>query len=315
MRIAIYGTGGVGGYFGARLAHAGNEVFFVARGQHLEAMRQNGLMLKSEKGDVLIQPVHASANPADFGQVDLVLICTKTWQLPDVAQHLAPLLHDATVVVPLQNGVEAADQLAAVIDRRHIVGGIAKIFCYIAAPGVIEQFGPITAITLGEFDNRPSSRLDAIHAVLEDANITVERPDDMQRALWEKFMFVVSLGGVGSVTRMPIGMFRQHPLTRQMLRDCVSEIYHVGLAHGVALLPESIEMVMRFVDAQPDHATSSLQRDIIAGKPSELEAWNGAVVRLGQQVNVPTPTHSFIYTSLLLQEHQARANPESSKQA
>jgi 2-dehydropantoate 2-reductase len=306
MRIAVFGTGAVGGYFGGRLAQAGEDVVFIAHGENLKALRIQGLRVDSLKGDFVLQPVKATDDPAQIGVVDVVLVGVKAWQVPDAARAMRPLVGSETFVVPLQNGVEAPSQLAAVLGSQHVLGGLAKIISFIAGPGHIRHSGAEPYVAFGELDNRISERGERLRQAFVRAGVRVEIPPDIQAALWDKFLFVVSLGGVGAVTRAPIGVMRSVPETRQILEQAMREIFNVARARGITLPQDIIGKTMAFVDSLPPIGTTSLQRDIIEGKPSELDAWNGAVVRLGQEVRVITPLHSFIYHSLLPLELRAR---------
>jgi 2-dehydropantoate 2-reductase len=306
MRIGVYGAGGVGGYFGARLAASGRDVRFVARGAHLAAMRETGLRVSSPKGDVTVLPVQASDDPAELGPVDVVLVAVKTWQLSEVLEGLPPLLEADSVVLPLLNGVEAADELAAVVGKGRVLKGLCRIISMVEAPGHVRHLGAEPSIVLGEWDNERTDRVNRLRDVLAGAGIGARVPDDIDVALWEKFAFVVSVGGVGAVTRAPIGQERSHPATRGMIESAIREIVRVGQASGVAIGEGVVEKSMSFVDTLPAHGSASLQRDLAAGRLSELEAWNGAVVRLGRQVGVETPIHDVIYASLVLQEDRAR---------
>ncbi len=306
MRVAVFGTGGAGGYFGGRLAQAGEDVTFIARGEHLQAIREHGLRVESTNGDFVIQAAQATHDPAQIGEVDVVILGVKAWQVPEAAQAMGPLLGTETVVVPLQNGVEAPDQLAAVLGSEHVFGGLAKIFSSIIGPGHIRHVGGPTSVTFGELDNRPSERAQRLRAVFARAGVTAEIPPDIHVALWEKFLFIAPFGGIGAVTHAPIGTLCTLPETRQMLEKGMREIFNVGRAWKIPLDDDVVDRTMTFADSQPPAGTTSMQRDIIAGRPSELDAWNGAVVRLGQQVNVVTPLHAFLYHALLPLELRAR---------
>jgi len=307
MRIAVFGAGGVGGYFGGRLAQAGEDAVFIARGDHLKAILKHGLRVDSVKGDFLVKPVQATDDPAQVGIVDVVLVCVKAWQVPDAAQALRPMVGPQTFVVPLQNGVEAPSQLAAVLGQEHVLGGLCGLITFVLEPGRICHAGADPSIRFRELDNRPSERVEELRQAFDRASgLTVEVPPDIRVALWQKFLFINAWSGMGAVTRAPIGVFRSQPGTRQMLEQMVSEIYNVGRAQNIALSDEAIEKTMEFIDTLPPDGTASMQRDIMNGKPSELEAQNGAVVRMGQQVRVETSINAFIYHSLLPMEMRAR---------
>lgn len=306
MRIAMFGVGGAGGYFGARLVQAGTNVVFIARGEHLRAIRENGLRIDSADGDFSVTPALATDDPAAAGTVDAVFVGVKAWQVPEAARAIPPLIGPHTFVVPLQNGVEAADELAERLGREHVVGGLAKVLSFIDAPGRIRHLGGPASIALGELDHRPSERTSRLHAVLSGAGIAAEIPPDIHVALWEKFLFIAPLGGVGAATRVPVGTFRALDGTRRMLEEGMREIAAVASARKVPLPGDVVVRTMAFVDALPAAGTASMQRDIVAGRASELEALNGAVVRLGRQAGVAVPVNDFLYRTLLPQELAAR---------
>jgi 2-dehydropantoate 2-reductase len=313
MRIAVFGTGGVGGYFGGRLAEAGEEVIFIARGEHLRAIQTNGLRVDSVLGDFTVQPAQASDNPAQVGPVDVVLVGVKAWQVTEAAQAMRPLVGSKTMVLPLQNGVDAPTELAAILGAEHVLGGLCRIIAFIAGPGHIRHAGADPYVAFGELDHRSSERVERLRQVFAQARgLTVEISPDIQMELWQKFLLIAALGGVGAVTRAPIGMLRSLPETRQMLEQAMQEILRVANARQIALSPEAIQHSLAFVDGLPPAGTASMQRDIMEGRPSELISMNGAVVRLGQEVDVATPLHAFIYHSLLPLEMRARGEVEFS---
>jgi len=306
MRIAIFGAGGVGAYFGARLAQGGAELAVIARGGHLDAIRSNGLRVDSVHGDMHVCPSIVSDDPADVGRVDVVLLGVKTWQVPGVAPSLAPLLGPETIVVPLQNGVETVEQLSRVIGAEHVVGGLCSGFCFIVGPGHVRHIGGVTFIKFGELDGRRSARVEALRTAFAAVRVDAEVPDDIRVALWEKFLLVVPFGGVGAVTRAPIGVLVTEPATRDLLTRGMREIEAVARGLGVVLPSGVVERTLAVLDAVTPSGTSSLQRDIAAGKRSELDEWTGAVVRLGRRAGVPTPLHDVLYAALLPQERRAR---------
>lgn len=306
MRVAVFGTGGVGGYFGARLAAAGVDVVFIARGAHLAAIQRDGLAVKSVLGDVLIKPARAVESPAEAGPVDVVLLGVKTWQVAEAAEALAPLLGPDTCVVPLQNGLDTPEVLARAIGAEHVAGGTCSAFCFIDGPGRIKHIGGVTFIKFGELDGRRSARIEALHAAFVRAGVDVEVPDDINVTLWQKLMLVVPFGGVGAVARAPIGVLRTVPQTRALLERGIREVFDVAAARGIALPRDSVERTLATLDGVTPSGTSSLQRDIGAGKRSELDAWTGAVVRFGAAAGVAVPAHDFLYASLLPLELRAR---------
>lgn len=311
MRVAVYGVGGVGGFFGGRLAHAGEDVIFIARGSHLEAIQRDGLKVQSIQGDFEVAPAQAAADPAEVEPVDVVLVGVKTWQVEDAGKAIRPLVGPETLVVPLQNGVDAPAQLAAALDepgsaQPHVIGGLCRIVSMIAAPGVIRHAGMAPYIAFNRLDGQPDPRVERLRQAFERAGIAVEVPEDIYTALWAKFVFIAGFGGTGSVTRAPAGLLRSTPETRRMLEQVIREVEAVGRAHGARLVEDITARTVAMVDALPETATASMQRDVMDGRPSELEAQTGAVVRLGREKGVPTPLNEFIYASLLPQERKAR---------
>jgi 2-dehydropantoate 2-reductase len=307
MRIAIFGTGGVGGYFGGRLAQAGEDVIFMARGQQLQALRTHGLRVDSPQGDFAIASVQATDNPDEIGAVDLVLLGVKAWQVPEAAQAIRPLIGPQTVVLPLQNGVEAPAQLAAVLGAEHVIGGLCRIISFVAGPGHIRHAGADPFIQFGELDNGRRDRVEKLRQTFaKTVGVTAEISPDIQVAMWQKFLLIVGWSGMGAITRAPVGTYLSLPQTRHMLQGVMQEVWSVAHAHNIALPADSVDKTLTFMDGLPADGTASMQRDIMEGRPSELESQNGAVVRLGQAVGVETPLNAFIYHSLLPLELKAR---------
>jgi 2-dehydropantoate 2-reductase len=306
MRFAVFGAGAVGGYFGARLAHSQNEVVFIARGEHLQVMRTRGLLIESIKGDLQLPSVKVTDNPETVGEADVVLVAVKTWQLHEAAQKMKPLCGSRTLVLPLLNGVEAPDQLGNAVGFKHVLAGLAKIIAYKAGPGHIRHIGAEPHIAFGKLDNRASQRCRDLLRAFEEAGISAEIPPDIYSALWSKFLIVAAWGGVGAVTRAPVGVIRKLPQTRNMLIQAMEEIAEVAQARSIHLPQTIVTKTLSFIDALPSNNTTSLQRDLAEGRPSELDAWNGAVVRLARQVVVATPLNEFIYGSLLPLELRSR---------
>lgn len=307
MRIAIFGVGGVGGYFGGRLAQAGEDVVFIARGQQLEALRQRGLRVDSPDGEFVVYPVQATDSPAEVGIVDCILVCVKAWQVPEAAKAMQPMIGADTMVLPLQNGVQAQGQLAAVVGVEHVLGGLCGIIALIAGPGHICHVGAKPFIKFGEMDNRRSDRIERLREVFQRmVHVAVTIPPDIEAAIWEKFIFIAPTSGVGSVARAPFGILRNTPETREMIEQAMIEILEVARARGVALPETAVKHGMALLDAAPADGTSSMQRDIMAGRRSELDAQSGTVLHLGAEVGVNTPVHRFIYWSLVPLEMRAR---------
>jgi len=307
MRLAIFGSGGLGGYFGARLAHAGRDVVFIARGRNLSAMRANGLAVSSALGDFHLGAVEVTDDPASVGPVDVVLVGVKTWQVEEAAAAMRPLIGSETVVIPLQNGVEAPAQLASVLGAGPVLGGFCRAISFLDAPGRIRHVGVDPYLGFGELDNRRSARVERVLETLSGIDhFTAEVPADIHVGMWNKFTIISAISGVGAVTRMPIGLMRSVPQSRLMFEQALAEIVQVAHARDIALPTDTVPKLLEFTDTFPPEGTSSMQRDIMEGRPSELEAQNGAVVRLGREVGVPVPINEFIYHSLLPMELVAR---------
>jgi 2-dehydropantoate 2-reductase len=295
MKIAVVGAGGTGGYFGGRLAAADHEVSFVARGANLDALRRDGLAVESIRGDFAVAPVRATADAREIGEVDAVLLCVKTWQLPAALASLPPLVGPDTGVMTMQNGVEAPGQVADVVGRNAVLPGVAKIFAELTGPGRVRHFGGPAWLSFGEWDSRSTPRVEALSAALKGAGVGADVPADIWVELWNKMVLIVGFGGLGAATGAPIGVLRERPGTRRLLLEAMEEVAAVARARGVALADDIAPVSLGFLDQQTPSGTTSLQRDIWAGHPSELEAWTGAVVRLGAEAGAPTPINSFLY--------------------
>ena len=306
MKFAIFGTGGVGGYFGGRLAQAGQDVTFIARGRHLAQITEAGLRVDSIGGDFVVKPAKATDSPQSVGEVDVVIVATKAWQLSESIGQLKYLVGRRTMVLPLLNGIEHMDLLVDAFGSR-VLGGLCRISSFVAGPGHITHVGIKPSITFGELTNEKSGRVKALFDVFSLADgVTVEVPENIQVAMWEKFVFICSTSGVGAVTRQSMDVFRAVPETRALFESAAREVESVGRAKGVALPADMVEALMKRIDSLPAGTVASMQKDIMEGRPSELEAQTGAVIRMGRVLGVPTPSHEFIYASLLPMELKAR---------
>ena len=310
MRIAVVGTGGVGGYFGGRLAQAGEDVVFLARGVHLRAIQEHGMQVESADGDFTVCPAQATDDPARIGPVDLVLLTVKGWQVPQAIETMSPLVGSETFVVPLLNGVEAPEQLAAAFGTRSVLGGLCGLFGSVVGPGHIRNVFPRPFVTIGELDHQPSERCDHLRMAFERAGVQASIAADIHAALWEKLMFVGPFGGVGAVTRAPVGVLRRQMETRSLLEGTMREVFVLARARGICVADEAVEKALALIDISPEQATASMQRDIMAGRPSELESQLGVVVRLAHLAGVEVPLHTFLYACLLPQERKARGEIE-----
>jgi 2-dehydropantoate 2-reductase len=303
-RIAVVGAGGVGGYFGGKLAAAGVDTTFIVRGTTLDALRTRGLRVESINGDFKVDRVNATDRPAQ--PVDAVLMTVKAWQLREAAEQIKPIVRDDTLVVPLENGIDAPEQLAAVLPSRNVAGGLCAIVSFVIEPGVIRHAGAQPFIMFGELDNRPTPRAERLRDVMRSAGITADIPEDIHKSMWSKFVFIAPMSGVGAATRVPVGVWRSIPETRRMAENAIREVIAVATARGVKLDDDAVARTMQRYDGLPADATSSLQRDVMSGKPSELDAQLGAAVRLGRESGVATPILETLYEALLPQERLAR---------
>ena len=306
MRFAIVGAGGLGGYYGARLAEAGNEVAFIARGAHLDAIRKNGLKVFSPLGDVHLKKVTANNDPREVGPVDVIVVAVKTWQVADAARAMQPMIKADTIVVPFLNGVEAPDTLASILGAEHVIGGLSKVFSLIEAPGVIRHFNPGAYVEIGELNGGLSERVEKLCAAFERAGSQARASADIRTELWKKLLTVSSWAGLGALSRSPMGVLRGMPETRALIDRAMDEGIAVGARRGHPITPAYKDELWKFYDAMPADATASMQRDLMAGKPSELDAWNGAIVRFGAETGVDTPVQTFTYHALLPLERRAR---------
>jgi 2-dehydropantoate 2-reductase len=304
MRIGIVGAGGVGGVLAGLLARAGNDVALVTRGAARDAIRAEGLHIDSPLG-VFRARVEAGSI-GELGPVDALLLAVKTWQVPEVAPTLAPMLAPGAVVVPLQNGVDAADQCALALGPDRVFGGICHVLSWIEAPGAIRHTGGAPVVTLGAWRVPLTPRVEALRAALEGAGVGARIARDFRAALWSKFLFIASFGGVGAMARAPAAALREIPETRALLAGAFEEVRAVAAATGVTTRSDAVARALALVDAVPTDAIASLQRDLLAGRPSELESLSGAVARIGAQAGAQAPIHSAIYAALLPQERAAR---------
>ncbi|HET7527848.1 MAG TPA: 2-dehydropantoate 2-reductase [Burkholderiaceae bacterium] len=298
MHIVFYGAGGIGGYFGARLLAAGEDVSFVARGRHAQAMREHGLRVKSHLGDVQVATPSLSDDPAALPKADLVVFTVKMPDAEAAAARLAPLMKPGTVVLPIQNGVEIVDVLTAALGPEPVALGAAYIPTRIAEPGVIEHAGGFASLRFGPL--RPAQRpmLEAFAAACERAKVQVEVVDDMLRVMWEKFVFLGGMSSLTALTRMPIGVVRSDPELRRLLQQVMDEIVALARAEGVALPDDFVAKQMAVVDGLPPAAKASMANDLDAGRPLELPWLAGAVVRRSQRVGLPATANRFVAAAL-----------------
>jgi 2-dehydropantoate 2-reductase len=300
MRIAVMGTGGVGGYFGGRLAAAGQDVTFIARGAHLEAMRRRGLVVTSPLGDATIAPVRASDDPAAIGQVDLVLFTVKLYDTEAAADAIRPLIGPDTGVVTFQNGITGPEVLAGRLGREHVIGGVAKIAAVVSEPGVIGHTGMMAEVVFGEQDGSTSARVAALAAALEAAGVRHTVSDDIRCEIWDKMVFLSTFAGLTSLLRLPIGPIRSDPETRRLLHDGLAEALAVAQAADAGLPEDLADQILARIDRLPGEMKSSMLHDLEAGRRLEVAWLSGTLARMGRDLGVATPIHALIATALKL---------------
>ena len=301
MRIAVMGSGGLGGLYGGRLAHAGFDVTFIARGAHLVAMNDQGLLLESEaRGNVHLPRVHATDDPATVGTVDYVLISVKLWDTEGAVAAIRPMVGPQTAVISLQNGVIKDDILRGAFGEDAVIGAVAYVATNLARPGVIRQTGPMQRFLFGEYDGRRSDRAERLLDALLQAGIQAEISDDIRRTIWEKYVFLVGLSGTTATMRSTIGPIRENVRSRGFLHELFKETVAVGRAHGVRLPENYADERLAFIDTVPSTMTSSMHHDLEKGNKLEVAWLSGGVVELGRAVQVPTPMNRAVWDVLAL---------------
>jgi 2-dehydropantoate 2-reductase len=301
MRIAMMGSGGLGGFFGGRLAHAGCDVSFIARGEHLRAMQEHGLRIASAAhGDIVVKRARFTEDPAAVGVVDLVIVGVKLWDTEDAAHAMRPMVGPKTAVMSLQNGVTKDEILQRAFGEAAVMGGAGYVATRIARPGVIEQTGTIQRLVFGEYDGSRSERAAALLKAALAAGIDAQLSTDVRRALWEKFVFLVGLSATTTSMRTAIGPIRTNPRTRAFLHDVMKEVVAVGRAHGVNLPENYADERLAFADTVAPGMTSSMHHDLERGNRLELPWLSGGVVELGARVGVPTPLNRAVCDVLAL---------------
>jgi 2-dehydropantoate 2-reductase len=300
MRIAVMGAGGVGGFYGALLAQAGEDVTFIARGAHLAALRERGLRVEGELAQVTLPRVQATDDPAQVGPVELVLMTTKAYDLEDAARRMRPLIGPETAVLPLLNGADIAERIGAVIGAEHVLGGLVQISARIAEPGLVKQAGPLNKIVFGEFSGAATPRARAIQACLSGAGIPVELSPAIRVEIWRKYLFIAAAGGVCAVTASLLGPVLADPDTRALYVACVEELAALGRKQGVALPQSAVADTLAFSDRLPPQTRPSMLLSLEQGQRLEVDILNGTAARLGRELGVPTPVNGFIYAALKL---------------
>jgi 2-dehydropantoate 2-reductase len=298
MRIAIVGTGGVGGGYGAALAKAGADVTFIARGAHLAAMKSAGLKVLSPRGDIHLVPTQATDNPAEIGKVDVVLFCVKLWDVESAGERIKPLVGPGTAVIPLQNGIDAHERLLPILGSNAVMGGVAQLSASITAPGTITQVGTFMRMVFGELDGRRSQRAEDFLALCLKAGFEAMLSEAILTELWMKFILLASNAGMMSLSRQAIGSLRDDPDMLPIFRAAYQEVADVGRAKGVTLPADAIERILQATMHFPPSMKASMALDLDRGNRLEVPWLSGKVAELGRQLNIATPTHSMMYAML-----------------
>jgi 2-dehydropantoate 2-reductase len=298
MKITIMGPGGVGGYFGARLAAAGNDVTFVARGSHLAAMQANGLRLDSDIGNLLLKPAQVVATAGDIPAADAIIFAVKMRDTESAAESLRPLVAKGAAVFTFQNGVESAERIGRIVGAGNVVEGAARIASNIPEAGVIKQIGKFASLEFGERDGKPSARVTAFHNACVAAGIDARLSENISRTLWLKFAMLAPVAGMTALARGPLGPIRATPESYALLKAAVEETVAVGLALKTGLKPEDAPNTIKQIAGLPNAMMASMCHDLLAGKPIEVRGLSGAVVRLAKENGIAAPTHTFIAAAL-----------------
>jgi len=310
MRLAVLGSGGIGGYYGALLAKGGHDVVFIARGAHLEALRQRGLTVRTPEGESTI-PVSAVGNTKRLAPVDLVLFCVKSYDTEPAAQALAPLMARDTAVITLQNGVDNVEAIGSFVGPGAVLAGAVYVALQLAGPGVVVRAGGEGKIVFGEASGAMTERVQRIASAFEQSRIPHEVPTDITRVLWEKFLFIAGVGGVTALARSGIGPLLASPESRRLLTTACEEITAIALGEGVPFPADAVDRVIKQAAALPTQWRSSMARDLEEGRRLEVEALSGAIVRRGLKLGVPTPIHRTIAACLSVHQPSASAEPHT----
>ncbi len=300
MRIAVLATGAVGGYFGARMAKAGHDVFFIARGANRDAIRSRGLKVDSVLGDLLLESPNVTDDPAEIGPVDIVLFAVKLWDTEQAARQALPLIGPQTRVVPLQNGIDGPDRIASIVGPEAIAPGSAYIATVLSSPGVVTHTSPFARMVVGRSDGKPDAPLKAFTDAASAAGIDVTLSDTIDRERWQKFVFLVGLSGATASTRMPLGPILEDPDTRALFHDLMREVVMIGRAKGIALPEDFADDRLKFGETSPPTLKASMLHDLERGNRLELDWLSGHVVKLGRELGVATPANEAVYKVLKL---------------
>ncbi|GGG14708.1 2-dehydropantoate 2-reductase [Dokdonia pacifica] len=306
MKILIYGTGGVGGFIGGKLAQTQHQITLIARGAHLKAIQERGLQVQSITGDFTAHPHLATDDVSNIDTPDLVIFGTKSWQLKEASTVILQYTNKDTVFLPLQNGANNTAILNSVLPNEQVLSGLCRMISFIKSPGVISNPDIPPSFLFGEQDNTRTPRVTAILEVFKEAGLNANIPENIQVAIWQKFLFITTVSAIGGLTRASIGVMRDSPYIKDLMLKTAQEVYAVAHAKGIALPENTIDKAFAAIARQAPETTASTQRDLMEGKPSELENFNGFIVKEGKRVGVPTPVNEMIYQLLLPQENSAR---------
>jgi len=306
MNIVVFGAGGVGGYFGAKLAKSGNKVTFIARGKHLEAIKNNGLQIKSINGNFIVFLEVTNNIETIKSKIDLIILGVKSWQLIEIAKLIKPIISKYTLVLPLQNGADNADKLLTVLNSENVLAGLCRIVSKVESPGIINHFEYEPEIIFGEISNEKTNRIKQIKQVFDKAEFKNEIADNIQLAIWKKFLFIITFSGIAALTRSNIGVLRSSNYLRNMMLQTAKEIVKIANAKNILLTRVDIDRTFSIYDKLNPKTTASMQRDVMENKPSELENFNGYIVNQGKKLKIKTPINELIYKTLLPQENLAR---------
>ncbi|MDT0649229.1 ketopantoate reductase family protein [Autumnicola edwardsiae] len=306
MEILIYGIGGVGGYFGGKLSKAGYEVSMIARGKHLEAIKENGLEVESINGNFTVKPKLATDDVAEVPTPDLVILGVKSWQISEAAEAIKPIIGKNTMVLPLQNGASNAEKLMEVIPKENVLGGLCRIIAFKEGPGKIKHPSIEPHVTFGELNNSKTERILQLKEIFDSSGVNCEIPEDIQLEIWRKFLYITTVSAIGGLTRVSIDKILKSDYLKDMMRKTAEEVLAVANKKGIALTQEHVEKALKVAEQQPKGTTASTQRDIMNGKPSELENFNGYIVKEGEKWQISTPVNRLLYELVLPMEKEAR---------
>lgn len=310
MEILVYGIGGVGGYFGGKLANAGCNVSMIARGEHLKQIQNHGLEVESINGNFKVKPKVATSEISEVPKPDLIILGIKSWQIPAVAKELKPIIGENTMILPLQNGANNYEKLIEILPKKNVLAGLCFIVSFLEKPGKIKHAAFEPKITFGEFDNSRSDRVLKLKKIFNEAGIENSIPENIQLEIWQKFLFICTVSGIGGLTRVSIDKIRESEYLNDMMRKTAKEIIEVGKAKNIPFKELHIEKTFEIINSQPKGNTASTQRDIMNGKPSELENFNGFIVKEAERLGIETPVNRYIYECLKPMEEEARKTQE-----